>query len=150
MMNVLVVQDQRPAGEVGELCPGVHQPHRDRGLHREMRDDPVLGQETKLGDPQGGVVLLWRLRTDLADGTDVRALLFVGGHCPTERERKIEPEVVRVDRRGLCAPDRERGVASSRSGAAGAGPPDTQEKKHQTEAQDSVPRRTHVGSRVEP
>jgi hypothetical protein len=91
------------------------------------------------------VMLLGRFGTDLADGPDVRALLVVDGDRPAHPQREIEPKMVRVDRGGLCAPDRERGVASPCSGA-GQGPPRTRGEEGETEDEERATGTIHEDS----
>ena len=63
------------------------------------------------------LMLLRRLRADVADGADAGTLRIVLCLCSRRRERHVEPKVSRRHRRRLGAPDRERGAASTCAGA---------------------------------
>ena len=121
VVDVLVIENQRRSGEIAVARSRVGQPEWKDRLQRQLLEQAVLGDQPELGEGEDRVMLLGRLVSQRADWPDLRAGFVVRGLGPREVERQVEPQVPRGDRRRLCAPDRERGVASARSGAGVSG-----------------------------
>lgn len=119
MVNVLVVELDRVARKIRVARSRIDDAQGQRTLQGNVGRQPILPEQADLGHPERGMVLLRRLVPLAADGADLGAIRVVLSLRACDGEGEIEPEMMGSNGCRLCAPDRERGVASPRSGRAG-------------------------------